>query len=463
MRFVGRTRELAVLNTQWRRRDAQLLVITGKRRVGKTYLLNRWLRGKSGVYYLADRRPERDQLRELAKRLGAHFQDPFVAAKGFEDWLEVFAYLKGKVTRRFALVIDEYPYLAANNPATSSLFQKGWDETLHALPIYLVLCGSSIAMMVSETLAQQAPLYGRRTGDLLIRPLDFADVCRFLPRTLAFEERVQVYATLGGMPGYLTQFDLVGADLEFNIREQILTPGRFLFREVEYLLSEELREPRTYLAILAAIAQGKRKFGEIVNATKLPPTAPKGYLDTLEQLQLVEREVPVTEPMPHKSKKSFYGLQDPFVALWFELVYPYRSELELGILQPSIDRFRKALPQIMGRAYERIARETIRQAADLPFPAHRVGRWWDHQQEIDIVGLNADVNGLLLGEAKWSNDPVGVDVLTTLQRKAPRVIWGTANRQEVFALFSKSGFTADLRRRAKAEGIVLYQGTRRLA
>src|SRR3972149_11317634 len=365
MRFVGRTRELAVLNTQWRRRDAQLLIITGKRRGGKTYLLNRWLRGKSGVYYLADRRPERDQLRELAKRLGAHFQDPFVAAKGFEDWLEVFAYLKGKITRRFALVIDESPYLAANNPATSSLFQKGWDETLHALPIYLVLCGSSIAMMVSETLAQQAPLYGRRTGDLLIRPL-------------AFEERVQVYATLGGMPGYLTQFDLLRTDLESNVREQILTPGRFLFREVDYLLSEELREPRNYLAILAAIAQGKRKFGEIVNATRLPATAPKTYLDVLEQLQLVERDVPVTEPMPHKSKKSLYGLQDPFVALWFEIIYPYRSELELGNWHPSIERFRKSRPQILSAGYERIARETIRKEADLPFAGQPGGRGWAH-------------------------------------------------------------------------------------
>ncbi len=462
MRFVGRTAELAVLDAQWRKREAQLMIVTGKRRVGKTFLLNRWLQKKPAVYYLADRRPEREQLRELAKRLGAHFTDPFVAAKGFDDWLEVFAYLKTRVTRRFALVIDEYPYLAASNPATSSLFQKGWDETLHALPVYLVLCGSSIAMMVSETLAQQAPLYGRRTGDLAVRPLSFAEVCQLLPGKLAFEESVQVYATLGGMPGYLTQFDLLRTDLESNVREQILTPGRFLFREVDYLLSEELREPRNYLAILAAIAQGKRKFGEIVNATRLPATAPKAYLDVLEQLQLVERDVPVTEPMPQKSKKSLYGLQDAFVALWFEIVHPYRSELELGNWHPSIERFRKSRPQMMSRGYERIARETIRKAADLPFAVHQVGRWWDHDHEIDVVGVNADANGLLLGEAKWSTQPVGVDVLAGLQAKAPHVRWGTPGRQQAFALFSKSGFTSDLRRRAKAEGVLLFQGTRRV-
>jgi AAA+ ATPase superfamily predicted ATPase len=462
MRFVGRKRELAFLDTQWRKPGAQLIIVTGKRRVGKTALLSRWIQRKPAVYYLADRRPEREQLRELAKRLGTHLDDPFVASKGFDDWLEVFAYLKTKVRRRFALVIDEYPYLAANNPATSSLFQKGWDETLQALPITLVLCGSSIAMMVSETLAQKAPLYGRRTGDLLVRPLEFEDVCRFLPRRLAFEECAAVYATLGGMPGYLAQLDMIGADLEANIRAQILTPGTLLFREVDYLLSEELREPRNYLAILAAIAQGKRKFGEIVNATKLPPTAPKTYLDVLEQLQLVEREVPITEAMPHKSKKSLYGLQDAFVALWFELVYPYRSELELENPRPSLDRLRKVLPGFLSRAYERIAREMVRKARDLPFPLHQVGRWWDSADEIDVVGLNPEVNGVLFGEAKWSGQAVGVNVLDALKAKAGRVNWGRPERREAWALFSRSGFTADLRHRAKSEGVVLFHGIRRL-
>ncbi len=463
MRFVGRRAELAFLEGQWRKRGAQLIVVTGKRRVGKTYLLNQWIRQKPAVYYLADRRPEREQLREVARRLGAYFDDAFVARKGFDDWLEVFAYLKTKVTRRFALVIDEYPYLATNNAATSSLFQKGWDETLHALPVYVVLCGSSIAMMVSETLAQSAPLYGRRTGDVRIHPLDFEEVVELLPKKLSFEERVEVYATLGGMLGYLAHFDMLKADLEYNVREEILSPGAFLFREVEYLLSEELREPRNYLAILAAIAQGNRKFGQIVNATKLPPTAPKGYLDVLAELELVEREVPVTEPMPHKSKKSLYGLQDPFVALWFDIVYPYRSDLELGNTQPSIERFRKSFPAVMSRAYERIARETIRKAPDLPFPLHRVGRWWDSGHEIDVLGLNADVNGLLAGEVKWSNQPLGSEVLATLRARTAHVQWGRRERREAFALFSKSGFTADLRRRARTEGILLFHGTRRLA
>ena len=172
--FVNRTAELAWLKTRWRVGEAQLLIVYGKRRVGKTALLKEFLQGKPGVYILADRRPEREQLREVAARLGAHFDDAFIGRKGFENWLEAFEYLATRLRpeatpagARLLLILDEYPYLVENNPATSSLFQKGWDETLQHLPLTLVLCGSSMAMMESETLAHRAPLYGRRTGDLL--------------------------------------------------------------------------------------------------------------------------------------------------------------------------------------------------------------------------------------------------------------------------------------------------------
>lgn len=224
IRFVDRKPALAALGRWWAARGAQLGIVFGKRRVGKTALLTRWMQGKPAVYYLADRRPERDQLRELAKRLGHHFGDEFVARKGFDDWLEVFAYLNEKPARRLALVIDEFPYLVENNPAVSSLFQKGWDETLHGLPICLVLCGSSTAMMVKETLAQTSPLYGRRTGDLHVRPLEFSAVREFFPRRVGFARSAEVYATLGGMPGYLAHVD-ARRDLEANVRAEILTPG----------------------------------------------------------------------------------------------------------------------------------------------------------------------------------------------------------------------------------------------
>jgi AAA+ ATPase superfamily predicted ATPase len=460
--FVNRAAELNWLNERWRSREAEFLVVYGKRRVGKTALLKEFLQGKAGVYFLADRRPEREQLREVAARLGAHFQDSLIGRKGFDTWLEGFEFLaahlrpgKAMVAGRLALILDEYPYLVENNPATSSLFQKGWDETLQRLPITLVLCGSSMAMMESETLAHRAPLYGRRTGDLLVRPLDFAGVRQFLPKRRPFAHAVEAYAVLGGMPGYLRQFDF-DRDVLDNIRDQILTPGAFLFREVDFLLKEELREPRYYLAILRAISQGRRKFGEIANETGLGKNILHKYLHVLEDLQLVERDVPITEKAPQKSRRSLYGLQDPFVAFWFACGYPYVSDLELGETRPALRRVRELMPHLLGRAYERIARETLRRSEGLPFPLHQIGHWWDDQAEIDVVGLNAEANAILFGEVKWSERPIGTDIYRQLVGKARRVVWGKPGRREAFALFSRAGFTPEMRRLARQESVLLY-------
>jgi AAA+ ATPase superfamily predicted ATPase len=310
--------------------------------------------------------------------------------------------------------------------------------------------------MESETLAQRAPLYGRRTGDLLVRPLDFSGVLEFLPRHWPFERRVEVYAVLGGMPGYLQQFD-PDADLEKNVRQEVLTPGTFLFREVDFLLKEELREPRNYLAILRAISQGKRKFGEIINDTGMAKNVLHKYLHVLEDLQLIEREVPITAKAPQRSKQSLYGLQDPYVGFWFECVYPYRSDLELGEARPALRHLRGILPHLLGRAYERIAREVIRRCGTLPFPLQQVGRWWDPRDEIDLVGVNEEANAILFGEVKWSPKPLGTDMFRKLKAKAARVQWGRNGRREAFALFGRKGFTEEMRQVARREGVLLFE------
>ena len=462
MAFFSREQELAWLAERAARRAAQLLVVYGRRRVGKTQLLRRFLRGRDGAYFLADRRPEHEQLREVAARIGGAVGDEFAASKGFADWLEAFRYLAAQLSRRrrrrpFVLVIDEYPYLADNNAATSSLFQKGWDEMLSRLPLCLVLCGSSMAMMESETLNHGSPLYGRRTGDLLVRPLTLDGARQFLPKPRRTLDRsLELYALLGGMPGYLSRFD-AAADVETNLVRHVLTPGSFLFREVDFLLREELREPRHYLAVLRAIGQGKRKFGDIANETGLDKHSLTRYLRVLERLQLTERDVPVTEPRPERSKRSLYRIVDPFVELWFQLVYPFVSDLELGVTEPSLDRYRTIRPQLLGYAYERLARERIRRAS-LPFRPERIGRWWDGSAEVDVVALSKAANSVLFAEAKWSRRAVGVDIYRDLVARAQRVAWGRDGRRELFALFSRSGFTAEMRRLGRREGVLLFTG-----
>ena len=219
---------------------------------------------------------------------------------------------------------------------------------------------------------------------------------------------------------------------------------------------EQLREPRNYLAILRAISQGRRKFGEIANDTGMAKNVLHKYLHVLEDLQLVERDVPITEKTPQKSRRSLYGLQDPFVAFWFACGYPHVSDLELGETRPALRRVRELLPHLFGRAYERIARETLRRSEGLPFPLHRVGRWWDDQAEIDVVGTNDEANAILFGEVKWSERPIGTDIYRALTEKARGVTWGKAGRREAFALFSRTGFTPEMRRVARQEDVLLF-------
>jgi AAA+ ATPase superfamily predicted ATPase len=460
VRFYDRKWELSFLDERWMEKKTQFIIVYGRRRVGKTEILKQFIRDKPAVYFLGDRRPERDQLRELSRRLGTYFGDEFVGRKGFTDWLEAFEYLQSRTKKPFILVIDEYPYLVEGNRATSSLFQKGWDETLRTIPLFLILCGSSMAMMELETLAHRSPLYGRRTGDLLVQPLDFTEAWAFFPR-LSFEEMLAYYTVLGGVPAYLLQFN-PRKPLATNVRDNILTRGTFLFREVEFLLKEELREPRNYLAILKAIASGRRKFGEIVNDTGLQKNVLHKYLHILEDLRLVERETPVTERKPLRSKRSLYRLDDAFVAFWLEYVYPYKSDLELGDPSPSLREFRKSFPHHLSHVYELVSRELLLRTEGLPFSLQRIGRWWDRNEEIDIVGLNEESKGILFGEVKWSTKAVGIDIYHRLREKSQRVEWKRKGRREVFALFSKSGFTRQMLQVARKEKVILFHQNRRL-
>lgn len=232
---------------------------------------------------------------------------------------------------------------------------------------------------------------------------------------------------------------------------------------VEFLLKEELREPRNYMAILRAVAQGKRKFGEIVNETGLATNVLHKYLQVLEELQLTEREVPVTENAPSRSKRSLYGIQDPSITLWFQCGYPFVSDLELGEAGPALRRFRQVLPHSLGRAYERIARELLRRTTELSFPLQRLGRWWDAGDEIDLVGANDEANAILFGEVKWSPRPLGTDILRALREKAARVAWGRPGRRTAYALFGRSGFTPELMRLARREEILLFRQDARIA
>jgi uncharacterized protein len=328
-------------------------VVYGKRRVGKTELVKQFFADKPHLYYLADKTSALDQLNTLSAKLGDYFHDPFIAQRGFGAWEQVFAYLKDK--GRFIWAIDEFPHLVEADPAIPSLFQKGWDEYLRDSQVYLILLGSSIGMMETEVLGYRSPLYGRRTGQLLLQPLDFVDARQFFPQH-SFAEAMALYAVGGGIPAYLRLFS-PEADLWTNLKDHVLTLESFLYREPEFLLREELREPRSYHAILKAMAAGKTKLGEIANETGFAKSHISKYLSVLTDLKIVQREVPITEVRPEKSKRGLYRIVDHFFRFWFEFVFPYRSDLEEGEQDAVLKRIRKAFPLYLSKVYEDVARE----------------------------------------------------------------------------------------------------------
>lgn len=447
MKFIDREKELKSLDEKWREKSAHFFIIYGKRRVGKTELIKQFLKDKDGIYFLADKRNEREQLRELGRLLGEKFNNEALRRDGFAQWIDVFEFLKNNLRQRFVLAIDEYPYLVEGNDVVSSIFQKGWDEYLKNTGIFLVLSGSSMAMMEAEALLYKSPLYGRRTGQLLIRPMQFKDAHQFFPKK-SFAEFLEIYAIAGGTPAYLAELKPDFSLLE-NIKERIFPPIEYLHNEVEFILKEELREPKNYLAIMRAIAWGKRKLGEIVNDTGLEKNIVTKYLMILDRLQIIEREVPVTEKNPGKSRKGLYQICDNFVRFWFQYIYPFKSDLEIGRHDVVLKKYKESFQILVAIAYEQVCRQLLLEILG-NFRFEKIGKWWDRNEEIDIVAVNEETKEIIFGECKWSEKPVGTNIYEDLKRKAELVDWQTDKRKEYFILFSKSGFTDEMKKIAKA-------------
>ena len=454
MEFINRERELAFLEEKWRDPKAQLIVLWGKRRVGKTELVRQFIRDKPHVYFLSETTNEFEQLKRFSLAIGHFFKEPLLETRGFGGWEESFRYVKDK-DQRFIFVIDEFPYLMQSNRGIASLFQKAWDEYWSKTHLYLILLGSSMGMMEAEVLGYRAPLYGRRTGQWRVDPMTFDAAGKFR-KEKGFEDRVLHFSVAGGIPAYWLLFSPEKDFIE-NLRDHVLKKGEVFYDEVEFLLREELREPRYYFSLIQAIAQGKQKLSEIVNATGIPQPMANKYLGVLADLRIVLREVPVTEEKPLKSKKGLYRIADEFFRFWFRFVFPWRSEIEMAKVENVLNKIKEEMPQYLSLGYEKIAVETVWRHMDRFFRFTSIGRWWDKNEEIDIVGINRDLNSILLGEVKWSEKPVGANVYEELKRKAENVSWGKRGRKEFFCLFSRKGFTDAMIKKAREEKVLLFR------
>ncbi|HFD40853.1 MAG TPA: ATP-binding protein [Anaerolineae bacterium] len=451
--FVNRERELAALEACYATDKAELFVLYGRRRVGKTELLRTFCRDKRHIFFVADLGSEATQLAAFSRVVGRQLLGS--GEIGFPSWDAVFDLLaRSSQSERLVVVLDEFSYLAQSNPAFPSILQRLWDTQLRESRIMLILCGSYIGLMERDVLAYRAPLYGRRSGQWLLTPLSFDQIGPFLP-TYAPADRVRAYAILGGTPAYLTRFD-PRRSLGDNILTAILSPQGYLYDEARFLLLQEVREPRSYFAVLEALAQGRTRPNEIAQKAGMGGgAAAMPTLKTLMDLRLVERHVPVTERHPHKSRKGLYRISDPYFRFWFRFVHPQRSALEEGRAQAVLEQqILPVLDHFTSLTFEEICRQHVWRMA-LPFVPQRVGAWWDRHTEIDVAAVGKAEDALLVGECKWSARPVGANILDDLKRKAARLLGQGTWSQVIYALFSRSGFTPAMKALAEAEAVHL--------
>ncbi len=366
--FLGRDRELSVLGELLASDQAELFVLYGRRRVGKTELLQRFCSSGRAVYFLAAQVREKDNLRAFQAALFEGLGEPpnALASVQLPDWstaLALAADLAGD--QRLVLVLDEFPYLCDSSKGLPSQVQRFWDTLGKRSKIMLVLCGSQVSFMEKEVLAERSPLFGRRTGQLRLLPLQPKDCLAFFERW-PLRQRILAYSILGGMPAYLRRFD-DRRSLTDNLLREILRPEGYLFDEVSFLLRSDLNNPTTYNSILAAVARGNERLGDIALSVGVDsPTAGK-YLSVLRELRLVEREVPITDPDPLRSRRGRWRIADRFLAFHFRHLQPNLSLVHAGRGAKVLEDF---VSPDFGRLYDEGRRDLVlahlaREAAEL--------------------------------------------------------------------------------------------------
>ena len=446
MTFFNRAVELDFLRKKFHSRQPELLIYRGRRRVGKTSLLKEFSRQVNGLFLLATSSSVRDQLQSFSQTISSYFDDSLLALRPFANWDELFLYLHRRLAKRTAVIFDEYPYLLEAQPGLSTVLQKYWDVYYQSNKnIFLVLNGSALSMMEKETLESKAPLYGRRTGQWFVAPFNPIENNKFFANT-SLIRGIEWYAISGGIPYYSKLLSRHETPLDAVLQE-MLTYGEALFEEVEFLMRGEFRNPRSYFPVLKAIAMGSQKFGEISSKTGYDRANLTKYLSVLENLKLIHREIPVTEMKPAKSKKGLYFLSDYFMNFWFHYIFPHLAELETGGREQVLNKIiRPTFNQFMSGVCERIIRQLLQMdffALGLQF--ERLGRHWDNQTEIDICGFTQNSN-TVVGEIKWTDKPVGIEVLNALDHKLTTAAMLTRGAMQKL-LVSKSGFSSDLKKK----------------
>lgn len=436
--FVGRQNELEKLNSMYLSNQFEFAVLYGRRRVGKTTLINEFCQGKKTIYYIGIEYTQDINLQSLSKAV-FDIAMPGIEMPPFQSFEKLFDYVYAMArNERIILVIDEYPYLAQSFPPISSILQAHIDMKLKGSKLFLILCGSSMSFMEYQVLGYKSPLYGRRTAQFKIKPFSYFQSIQML-NGFTQEEKAVLYGISGGVPEYLSRIDQKLSVKENIVNLFLTTTGR-LFEEPSNLLKQELKDPSTYNAIILAIANGASKLNEISTKVGIETSACSNLLNSLISLGLVKKETPITEDT---SRKTIYLLEDQMFRFWYRFVGPNLNSIVSGhniydiYIQPQISNY-------MGLVFEEICKQYLNVQNGMgktPFFFKNIGRWWGNnpklrrQEEIDLMALGDDE--AIFIECKWTNEFVDEKVLVKLMERSSLFHY----RNKYFYLFAKDGFS----------------------
>lgn len=454
--FIGREKEIADLNELYSQDKFQLFVLYGRRRVGKTTLLNEFCKDKETIFYSAEQSNEKLNLEKFSSLVFNFYGENNL--EPFSSWTNALSYIGDRQKdKKLVLVIDEFPYLVKKNKALLSELQHLIDHKLTRGNLFIILCGSYMGFMEKEVLGSKSPLFGRRTAQLHMKPFNYQTSSKFL-NGFSNEEKLELYGAFGGTPLYLQQINN-NESFEENIKRSYLKVTSYLYEEALLLLRQEVQEPGVYSAIIEAIASGYTKANEI--STKIGEDSAKclKYIKTLCELGILHKETPFGEK--ETSRKTIYGISDFMFRFWYRYVFANRTLIETGAQQAVwLKKIEPDYNGYMGLVFEKVCADYLSDKnakGELPILFTSIGRWWGTnpvthgQEEIDLVAN--DRKDYIFGECKWRNEKLDLSILRELKTKAD--IFSKNRNNTFYFLFSKSGFTDAVKNEVKADNSVI--------
>lgn len=426
-KFINREKERTLLEEEWGKEGGRLIILYGRRRIGKTRLLTEFVKDKeNGVFYIAEDSSTQIQINGLKDKIAEFLDDSLLRTLEIKEWSQLFEYLANNMPeQRFYLIIDEFSYLIKSDKKILSVLQRLWDTTFANSPVFMVLSGSMLGLMSDMVLSYASPLYGRRTRDILLEELSFKDAKKFV--TMSLRESLELYFIIGGVPEYLLKAAEYSSLNKFLEREFFSKMGYF-YREPYFIISQEFKELKLYFSILNAIAYGNTKPTDIANFVGIEAKKIYPYLENLIRLSFVERQVSIFG----NPKKGIYQIKDNIFDFWFNFVFKYREEIEREFFHPK----KEELSSYYGKKFEDFVR---REVLHHLLGYSKAGRWWYKSEEIDVVAVNESTMEIFFFECKWS-DLRKKDVkwiVKELKRKAKLVKWNDGERKEKFGVIAR--------------------------